>query len=192
MASKVKVLVTQLCPTLCNPMDCSPPGFSVHGILQARIPEWVTIPFSRGSSWGWNLSLLHSRWILYHLSQHGGPISLPLFVLCIIITHVPWRMTYITTNDDYAEDFILVTYKQLCELINEFILITLLDLPFCKKKKIFTLNSPICCSCLILQWFVRCLHVYTEVSETLPSLEISSLPPDWEMRKGCHKGLSFV
>ena len=44
-------------------------------------------------------------------------------------------MTYITTNDDYAEDFILVTYKQLCELINEFILITLLDLPFCKKKK---------------------------------------------------------
>jgi len=31
-------------------MDCSPPGFSVHGILQARIPEWVVIPFSRGSS----------------------------------------------------------------------------------------------------------------------------------------------
>ena len=43
-------------------------------------------------------------------------------------------MTYITTNDDYAEDFILVTYKQLCELINEFIIITLLDLPFCKKQ----------------------------------------------------------
>ena len=33
------------------PMDCSPPGSSVHGILQARIPEWVAIPFSRGSSW---------------------------------------------------------------------------------------------------------------------------------------------
>ena len=32
-------------------MDCSPPGSSVHGILQARIPEWVAIPFSRGSSW---------------------------------------------------------------------------------------------------------------------------------------------
>ena len=39
------VLVTQLCPTLCNPMDCSLPGFSVHGILQARILEWVTISF---------------------------------------------------------------------------------------------------------------------------------------------------
>ena len=43
----VKVLVTQLCLTLCNPMDCSLPGSSVHGILQARILEWVTIPFSR-------------------------------------------------------------------------------------------------------------------------------------------------
>ena len=45
------VLVTQACPTLCHPMDCSPPGSSVHGILQARILEWVAIPFSRGSSW---------------------------------------------------------------------------------------------------------------------------------------------
>ena len=43
-------LVAQLCPTLCEPMDCSPLGSSVHGILQARILEWVTIPFSRGSS----------------------------------------------------------------------------------------------------------------------------------------------
>ena len=38
------------CPTLCNPMDCSPPGFSVHGLLQARILEWVAMPFTRGSS----------------------------------------------------------------------------------------------------------------------------------------------
>ena len=39
------------CPTLCDPMDCSPPSPSVHRILQARILEWVAIPFSRGSSW---------------------------------------------------------------------------------------------------------------------------------------------
>ena len=45
-----KVLVTQLCPTLCNPMDCSLPGSSVCGISQARILEQVAIPFSRGSS----------------------------------------------------------------------------------------------------------------------------------------------
>ena len=44
------VLVTQSCPTLCDPMDCSLPGFSVHGILQARILEWIALPFSRGTS----------------------------------------------------------------------------------------------------------------------------------------------
>ena len=47
----VCVLVTQWCPTLCNPMDYSPPGSSIHGVLQARILEWVTMPSSRGSSW---------------------------------------------------------------------------------------------------------------------------------------------
>ena len=47
---KVKVLVALLClPTLCNPMDWSLPGYSVQGILQARILEWVAISFSRGS-----------------------------------------------------------------------------------------------------------------------------------------------
>ena len=44
LRSQVKVLVTQSCLTLCNPMDYSPPGFSVHGILQARILEWVAFP----------------------------------------------------------------------------------------------------------------------------------------------------
>ena len=44
--SSQKVKVTQLCPTLCNPMD-----YTVHGILQARILEWVGFPYSRGSSW---------------------------------------------------------------------------------------------------------------------------------------------
>ena len=48
--SKVKMLVTQLYPTLCDPMDCSLPGSSVHGILQARILEWVGISFSGGFS----------------------------------------------------------------------------------------------------------------------------------------------
>ena len=45
--SNTLTLVTQLCQTLCDPMDCNPPGSSVHGILQARILEWVAIPFSR-------------------------------------------------------------------------------------------------------------------------------------------------
>ena len=60
MLSKIKVKVFS-CLTLCDPKDCSPPGSHVHGILQARILEWVVIPFSRGSSW--------PRQILYCLSQ---------------------------------------------------------------------------------------------------------------------------
>ena len=46
----IKGEVTQSCPTLCNPMDCNLLGFSVHGILQARILEWIAISFSKGSS----------------------------------------------------------------------------------------------------------------------------------------------
>ena len=47
----VKVLVAQLCPTLCNPLYYNLPGSSVHGISQVRILEWVAISFSRESSW---------------------------------------------------------------------------------------------------------------------------------------------
>ena len=43
------IYITQSSPTLCNPMDCSPPGCSVHRIFQARILEWVVTSFSRGS-----------------------------------------------------------------------------------------------------------------------------------------------
>ena len=47
---RLSVLVAQYCLTLCNLMDYNLPGSYVHGILQARILEWVAIPFSRGSS----------------------------------------------------------------------------------------------------------------------------------------------
>ena len=43
--------VTQWCLTLCDPMDCSLPGSSIHGVFQARILEWVAMSFSRGFSW---------------------------------------------------------------------------------------------------------------------------------------------
>ena len=50
MKSESESEVSQSCQTLCNPVDCSPPGFSIHGILQARMLEWVASSFSRGSS----------------------------------------------------------------------------------------------------------------------------------------------
>ena len=66
----VCVLVAQSCLTLCDPMHCSPPGSSVHGILQARILEWVAIPFP---TQGLNLGLLHCRQMFYHQSHQGSP-----------------------------------------------------------------------------------------------------------------------
>jgi len=47
MKVKSESEVAQSCPTLCDPMDCSPPGSSVHGIFQARVLEWVAIAFSK-------------------------------------------------------------------------------------------------------------------------------------------------
>ena len=68
----------QSCPTLCDPMDCSPPGSSVQGILEARILEWGAMPSSRGSSWprDWiHISYVSSigRQILYHYCHLGSP-----------------------------------------------------------------------------------------------------------------------
>ena len=72
--SGTEVLVPQSCPALCNHMDCSPPGFSVPGILQARVLEGVAVLYSRGVflTQGSNLHLLHCRQILYHLSHEGS------------------------------------------------------------------------------------------------------------------------
>ena len=66
MKVKSESEVAQSCPTLCDPMDCSLPGSSLHGILQARVLEWVAISFSRGSSLnqGSNPGLPHSRQML--------------------------------------------------------------------------------------------------------------------------------
>ena len=69
--------VTQLCPTLCDPMHCSLPGSFIHGMFQARVLEWAAISFSRGifPTQGLNLGLLHCRQTLYCLSHQGSPVS---------------------------------------------------------------------------------------------------------------------
>ena len=79
-------LVAVSCPTLCDPMDFSPPGSSVPGILQARRLEWVAIFFSRGSSQPRGQTrLLHFRQILYRLSYQGNPQGwVPNSILCLV------------------------------------------------------------------------------------------------------------
>ena len=73
-----EVLVAQSCLTLCDPLNCSPPVSSVHGILQARILEWIALPSSSESSWpgvqtwvspGFAASPRICRQILYRLSH---------------------------------------------------------------------------------------------------------------------------
>ena len=83
----MKVLVFQLCPTVCDPMDCSLPGSSVHGILQARILEWVAIPFLRGSSQPRSRTQVypHSKQILYCMSHKGGNTHLRILLLTRVV-----------------------------------------------------------------------------------------------------------
>ena len=94
-------LFAQVCPTLCNPMDCNLPASSVHGILQTRILEWVAMPSSRGSG-GLGRSpihrlspgLLHCRQILYHLSHHGSPIPCKKVQICVQLNGFPQVILY--------------------------------------------------------------------------------------------------
>ena len=73
MKVKSESEVAQLCPTLSNPMDCSLPGSSVHGIFQARVLEWVAITFSRESSQPRDRTWVSCiAEILYHLSHQGS------------------------------------------------------------------------------------------------------------------------
>ena len=78
--SESEVLVAQSCLPLWDPMDCSLPGSSVHGILQARIPKWVAIPFSRGSSWPRDrtqISCIVGRFLTISTRSHQG-VDTPL------------------------------------------------------------------------------------------------------------------
>ena len=81
----------QSCLPLCNPMDYSPPGFSVHGILQARILEWVAMPSSRGSSWPRiSMSLISPE-------LAGGFLPLTISATCEV--HL-WSLRYLNSDTD--------------------------------------------------------------------------------------------
>ena len=75
-----------ICAWLCDPMDCSPLGSSVHRILQVRILEWISISYSRGSSWP--RDQMHISWvscscrrILYQLHHLGSPLCANVCIL---------------------------------------------------------------------------------------------------------------
>ena len=101
----------QWCPTLCDPVGSSPPGSSVHGILQARILEWVAMPSFRGSSQGLNLRLLclllmwvfnkSTTWEAQSMYRFYLPLSRDFFSPCQNLLadcqgwkrmHIGWRL----------------------------------------------------------------------------------------------------
>ena len=91
--------LAQLGPTLCDPMDCSPSGSSVHGIFPARILESIVISFSRGSSspWDWiqvSCVSYSSRQVLHHCTTWEAPVAM---ILVVFICFSPYWLVYIST-----------------------------------------------------------------------------------------------
>ena len=110
----VCVLVTQSCPTLCDPMDCSPPSSSVHGIFQARILERVTIAFSRGSSRPKGRTPIScvsciGRQVLYHWATWDG-IYLVYSLFPWLVEGVRGKLSLEDGEQHGWESFFIITH----------------------------------------------------------------------------------
>ena len=95
---KVNMLVAQLCLALCNPVDISSPGSSVHGISQARILEWVAIPFSRGSSWprDWTwVSCIVGRRFTVWTTRKVINVFFQMYFFNLFMSEYVWDFTYL-------------------------------------------------------------------------------------------------
>ena len=97
--SLVRLPVTQSYLTLCDPMDYSPPGCLVHGILQSGTLEWVAIPFSRGSSWprGWTEVCIAGGFITIWASREAlgvwtGPHFVPIGQWFYFLYYYTWLL----------------------------------------------------------------------------------------------------
>ena len=98
--------VTQSCPTLCNPMDYSLPGSSVHGIFQARVLEWVAISFSRWSSqprhWTWDSRIIDRRFTDVYTHTFVCSCMLVLATLWSIWLVYTQLLVYISHNAEHT------------------------------------------------------------------------------------------
>ena len=134
----VHAKLLQLCLTLCDPMDCSPPGSSVHAILQARKPEWVAVSSFRGSSWPKNrtcISYLSSIWQAgsLPLAPPGKPRS----------STVEWKM--VTCGENHILNIVLRSTS-----ISEYLFILFVQKILCYRKPSFCLSLQIRFSYLLL------------------------------------------
>ena len=131
--SESKSKVTQSCPTLWDPIDCSPPGSSADGIFRARVLEWVAISFSRGSSptQGSNLGLPHCRQMLYPLSHQGSYRAFPITVVPLSISRsniAQWKCIWLRQVDlaltvtSFPWASIIISLSGVCCLYHRFVL----------------------------------------------------------------------
>ena len=101
------VLVTQLCPILCDHMDCSPPGSSVHGILQARTLEWVAVSSSRRSKCTFIIKRFH---IIREYSFQGYcPSPAPSFNVFVSFNSYPGGFKQVTAAQLHRKDPVAVS-----------------------------------------------------------------------------------
>ena len=123
---KVKILVAQLCLTLCDSMDCIPPNSSVHRILQRRILDWVAISFSRGSSQPkielGSPTYSHIKWKPIKWERHKNKcfgMSCFSILWCIHAGYTFWPRIFHWAHDE------LINKRRICK--NHIIVVVYLD-----------------------------------------------------------------
>ena len=135
----VCVLVAQLCLTLCNAMDNRPPGSPVHGILPARILEWVAISSSRGSSWPRDRTCISvsciGRWILYH--KPPGKLYFTSYFSLIPIPHL-FTSNHISCSFSLLHIF---QFSFLCKKCRKFLYIHLNSTHFSRRNLLLFCES---------------------------------------------------
>ena len=109
--------VAKSCLTLCDPVDCSPPGSSVHGIFQARILEWIAIAFSRGSSQPRDRTQVScvsctDRRILYHWATWEAPCVSGLFLFVLTSNSIWWIYTMCLFIHQFRDIWVVSRFGQ--------------------------------------------------------------------------------
>ena len=141
------VLVTQLCPTLCDPWTIAPEAPLSVGIFQTRILEWAAIPFSGGSSQPRDWTLVSCRWVLYHLrSLHSMMTKTTFFFFSRLLLKKWWYFMFSCFFFNILNFlvFLRVVADQICILRKEV---------FVFFKFAFGCTGPHCCSRFSLLWF---------------------------------------
>ena len=117
------VKVTQSRPTLCDPMYCNPAGFSVHGILQAKILEWVGIPFSRGSfglrDWTW-VSSISGRLLTIWATREASH-TLYVSLNFSLFRKPPWFLAVFLYHVYPSTSFIMYTIQPLLYVLVQYL-----------------------------------------------------------------------